>query len=317
MSSKKNPGPSDAVSGMPKSIVVLVDGTSNSDSDAAEDGSDVTNVIRLRDSLVKDDRQIVHYIAGVGTSGVTTFDWAAGATGAGADKRTEEALKFIERNYSVGSSIYLFGFSRGAAICRDIANHVDHHSKVLQSPVIGLLGLWDTVGAFGIPINIGSMGLQQTNLGKELSIPSIVKSTVHLLAIDEAREAYEPTLVDYGPGVDEVWFPGVHKDVGGGFKEHALADVTLRYMMERAKKAGLRLHDEPFIGNLATTNSHGKIHKNDTKLDTRPRVIEVRENGGPSTKLPRIHRSVERRMAAMSYLPESLKRLNGKYVFVD
>src|SRR5690606_6238454 len=66
----------------------------------------------------------------------------------------------------------------------------------------------------------------------------------HALAIDERRGPFEPTLWIEKPKpgqlMSQTWFPGVHSDVGGGYVENGLSDITLQWMMDNAELAGLR-----------------------------------------------------------------------------
>lgn len=114
---------------------------------------------------------------------------------------------------------------------------------------VRLLGVWDTVGALGIPqsfinehLNPFQHGFHDTTLGAN------VVHAVHAVAIDEKRKSFEPTLwPDDDPRVTQVYFTGVHSDVGGGYNEkpedRILGDVTLRFMADQAVKDGLELDD--------------------------------------------------------------------------
>ena len=69
----------------------------------------------------------------------------------------------------------------------------------------------------------------------EPSTPRIARA-VHIVSLDEDRVAFEPTLINRdqaNPGrITEVWFPGVHSDIGGGYWHDGLADVGLSYMIK-------------------------------------------------------------------------------------
>ncbi len=314
MSEKNSEQPRSVDSRVPKRIVILVDGTGNSDADAKEMGNDVTNVIRLRDCLVKDEFQSIHYLTGVGTSENFVYDAKAGITGMGAEEKKDEALRFLQKTRTAHSSVYLFGFSRGAAICRDLANAIVQR---MPETKIEMIGLWDTVAAFGIPLKFGRIDFDEINIGKELVIPRSVGRTVHLLSIDETRKPFEPTLIDARDDVEEVWFAGSHADVGGGFEQRELADITLRYMIRRAKQAGLRFVDAFVDAIPVNDDGHGGINGNNWKAFFGPRKITVHENGSPSTKHPRIHRTVQKRLMAGGYAPKNLLDLNGKFTVVD
>jgi hypothetical protein len=113
---------------------------------------------------------------------------------------------------------------------------------------VAFLGCWDTVGAFVLPLRFPNnpwldwIVRKWTSLGeslkgnvafRDLTVAPNVKRAVHCVAIDETRNAFLPTLMNTDPRVEEVWFPGVHADVGGGYVNDGLARVTLRFMVKR------------------------------------------------------------------------------------
>ena len=71
----------------------------------------------------------------------------------------------------------------------------------------------------------------------------MVENAYHALAIDERRTPFEPTLWMHKPKpgqtIEQVWFCGVHSDVGGGYPERGLSDITLDWMIGKAKGVGL------------------------------------------------------------------------------
>jgi len=105
---------------------------------------------------------------------------------------------------------------------------------------IKAIGVWETVGSLGIPVNpfFQRLGLPtmlrtyrfyDTDLGKD------VENAFQALALDEARAAYRPTLWQKLPGFNtnlkQTWFPGVHSDIGGGYADSGLSNNTLAWMM--------------------------------------------------------------------------------------
>jgi uncharacterized protein (DUF2235 family) len=300
---------------MTRNIVICIDGTGNDPNDALQPGSDTTNVFRLTEALVHDDRQLVKYFPGVATSGDPFLDFAGKYTGLGAEQLRDGAYHFLLNNYRAGDDIYLFGFSRGAAIVRDLANHMfDHGTGDLQGARISMLGLWDTVAAFGIPVDLGTVPTQSINIGKKLDIPPNVQHTVHLLAIDEQRAAYAPTLVEAADTVEEVWFAGTHCDVGGGFRERDLANITLWCMIERAQQQGLRFKQSTLRVIPRNECGEGVIHCDvEAKAPHQSRAIVVQMEHLVSTMRPKLHKSVVERMNRQDYAPENVKRLNGNF----
>jgi hypothetical protein len=78
-----------------------------------------------------------------------------------------------------------------------------------------------------------------------------VNGAFHALAIDERRKAFEPTLWHQQPGADQqelrqVWFTGVHCDIGGGYAETGLSDIALLWMADRAREYGLEFQPDAF-----------------------------------------------------------------------
>jgi uncharacterized protein (DUF2235 family) len=118
----------------------------------------------------------------------------------------------------------------------------DHRSRIIE---IRFLGVWDTVGALGIPIESFEDFNRQQFEFHDTELSSIVKNAFHAIAIDEHREAYAPTL--WAPKqrpeqvVEQRWFVGSHTDIGGGYADRGLSDVTLNWMQGKAQGLGLRL----------------------------------------------------------------------------
>jgi hypothetical protein len=80
------------------------------------------------------------------------------------------------------------------------------------------------------------------NVGHHLSLPTAnLQYAFHALALDERRVSFLPTRLE---GACEVWFRGVHSDIGGGNGNRGLNDITLKWMMSKARSAGLPIVDE-------------------------------------------------------------------------
>jgi len=221
------------------------DGTWNSsvvDDDVQE--ADDTNVVRFYEAC----RGRKWYVSGPGTRRGAIGKKIGGLTGAGARDRLEEAYKALVAAYAQGdTAIDIVGFSRGAAIALDFANLI--HETGIQNPESGeviaknvsvrFVGLWDVVGSFGVPI--GQMLFQKLNLGHELHVPKNVEYAYHALALDERRQSFAPTRQT---NAYEVWFRGVHSDIGGGNGNAGLSAIALRWMLCKAVKVGLPIADD-------------------------------------------------------------------------
>ena len=62
--------------------------------------------------------------------------------------------------------------------------------------------------------------------------PEIVEKAIHFVSIDEAREPFIPTLFNSDPRVTEIWCPGIHSDIGGGYYHDGLSDNVLQLMQK-------------------------------------------------------------------------------------
>jgi len=110
---------------------------------------------------------------------------------------------------------------------------------------IEFIGVWDTVGALGIPAYVGVPDLlhsRERYQFLDVELNPRVRHARHAVSLDEMRGPFRPTLWDFDPEQDVVqaWFPGDHCDVGGGHRERQLSDVTLQWMVDEATRvAGL------------------------------------------------------------------------------
>jgi uncharacterized protein (DUF2235 family) len=108
---------------------------------------------------------------------------------------------------------------------------------------IQCVGVWDTVGALGIPLRAFGSANQKKFQFMDTGLSRSVKFAFHALAVDEHRHPFLPaiweTQPDPGQTVQQVWFAGAHSDVGGGYPEQGLSDLALDWMMDAAATAGL------------------------------------------------------------------------------
>jgi hypothetical protein len=214
----------------------------------------------------------VYYHSGVGTSDALDR-LVGGAVGLGLSRNVRDAYAFLAANYCEGDEIFLFGFSRGAYTARSVAGLIGwvglihkadmddfallwegyrlrahpgqpdvrpHFPNRYADAKIKCVAVWDTVGALGIPGHLGEIftqfyQFQDTNLGPH------IENAFHALALDEHREDFVPTLWSKLPNApatqrfEQVWFPGAHSNVGGGYAEHGLSDVALAWMADRVE----------------------------------------------------------------------------------
>jgi T6SS, Phospholipase effector Tle1-like, catalytic domain len=149
---------------------------------------------------------------------------------------------------------------------------------------IRFVGVYDTVGALGVPlpaaaeINEPIVGFHNTALCGNID------HGVHALALDERRGPYTPTLwtedpempLATGQSVLQVWFPGVHSDVGGGYRDKGIGDVTLEFMLRQAARRGLIVdpdHPTPDVPLHALPRQHESFNARWTALCDRLRIV--------------------------------------------
>lgn len=222
---------------------------------------------------------LAFYLEGVGASGLHE-SWLDGALGLGLHRRVLQAYLLLSRHYSAGDKLWLFGFSRGAWSARSLAGLMARtglmtpeqaaaanafgeahqrwlHSKRRNEPMpegtaywlahdeqpIRLVGVWDTVGALGVPFFNGIKPFDQAEKQlfdfADLSLSPRVQHGRHALAIDECRQDFTPALWSPRGGVLQTWFAGAHADVGGGYAQCGLSDVALQWMLDEARQLGL------------------------------------------------------------------------------
>ena len=102
---------------------------------------------------------------------------------------------------------------------------------------IEFVGVWDTVGALGIPIPfLGSLG-ESDYVFHDTEPSRIIQHARHAVSIDENRKHFDPTLWSRKEEVDiqQVWFAGVHSDIGGGYVETGLSHCAMEWMIQEAK----------------------------------------------------------------------------------
>ena len=211
-----------------------------------------TNVVRFRDAYACGD---VFYLPGVGTR----FGWLGhilgAVTGMGGHRRVREALDAFRRNRIAGDcTVDVVGFSRGAALALHFANTLP------EGTTVRFLGLFDTVPSFGIPGN-------NIDLGWNLGFPPAAQHCCHAMALNETRYNFPLHRLEPNPRLNEVWFRGVHSDVGGGNGNDGLSSIALDWMFDAAHRSGVQLKTSKVIENrsrmdLAATVSQVKLTSN-------------------------------------------------------
>jgi uncharacterized protein (DUF2235 family) len=154
---------------------------------------------------------------------------------------------------------------------------------------IHFIGVWDTVGSLGIPDDFAFLNLLddvKRHGFHNTEISDIVRHARHAVAIDERRLSFVPTLWKPNPNVDmqQVWFPGVHADVGGGYGRAGLSDGALLWMIEEARGAGLAFEPDAVAQIIPHAQDvlHDSVQGVFKKLKTRPRAVPLFDHAAPT-----------------------------------
>jgi len=291
-----------------KRLVCCLDGTWNTP-DQAGNPTSVTRIMRAIRPVDADGiQQIVFYDRGVGTGG-----WLnrlrGGALGRGLGENVRDAYRFLVNNYQPDDEIHVFGFSRGAFTARSLCGLIgrigllpDERAyttedawNVYRSPAedperrakldaiaahanadvrVRLVGVWDTVGALGIPNDWFTWNMRRRYAFHDTQLGHGIDHAFHALAIDERRGPFVPTLWRLPPGeilpatdeavpdetrtvVEQVWFPGVHTDIGGGYADNRLSNAPLDWMIRRVRQTTrLAFHEGTLPGHDALAPAH-------------------------------------------------------------
>jgi uncharacterized protein (DUF2235 family) len=285
--------------------------------------------------------QVVYYHKGVGTLG-RTDQLTGGAFGDGMEVNVRDLYRFLVYNYEDGDQIYLFGFSRGAFTVRTLVGLMsqigllqkddEYYTRTMYAlyesstmvgspewikafrriedhrpaPPITFLGVWDTVGALGVPGAIGNLLNRGRYKYHDIGLHANVQHAYHALALDERRKPFAPSLFTRPLGwtgtLEQAWFAGVHSNVGGSYSPDGLANEALHWMVEKAEGHGLEF-DGPFLAKY-TPCFNSTLHDS-MKWFYGAQARQASPTPGDGQCL---HQSVLDRMAlpAMNYVPANV-----------
>ena len=213
------------------------------------------------------------YLKGVGRRARTFIGrGVAEAFGLGGHRRVRQAMERLENNMDEGDEhVDIAGFSRGAALALSFANEI---ASKLPHVTVRFIGVFDVVGQFGLPG-------ENVNAGHRLNLPPNAKNVFHAMALDETRLFFPLTRLS-GTGLaqerlQEVWFRGVHSDVGGGNENPSLNGIALNWLFQNAKRCGLPIRESDVLDNLARIKKPAMIsaHKIDLEVVRQIRDTDV------------------------------------------
>lgn len=173
----------------------------------------------------------------------------------------KDKLNFVEQAYALYEKRPQHSQLELRSLLRRMTGAEKPNAEDRTQLPIYFIGVWDTVGALGLPGRMRKFSAPFTEY-HQTDLPSNVTHARHALALHELRQPFEPLL--WGgisapqQTLDQVWFAGAHADVGGGYceAEAMWSDEALHWMASEAADKGLQL-----MKNLLRGPSHDiKIH---------------------------------------------------------
>ena len=185
-------------------------------------------------------------------------------------------------------------------------------------PTVAFVGLWDTVDAYGLPIDEMTRGWDRyvwPLTMSDRSHPDVVEKLCHAVSLDDERHTFHPVLLDESQEpicahidqerLTQVWFAGAHSNVGGGYPDDSIAYVPLLWIADQACKKGLRLHEHARKDWISRADPNGPIsdsrHGIGSYYRYNPRSIQkLTDDRFAKVQVPRpkIHESVLHRIDA-------------------
>jgi uncharacterized protein (DUF2235 family) len=254
----------------------VFDGTGNEDRDGDDRDSNACKFFTAYEDPNKNDdpgKEIGSlYLKGIGTRARTFVGRGfSEAFGIGGHRRVRQAMDRLEDNIEAGDSVVdIAGFSRGAALALSFANEI---ASKMKDQDLRFIGLFDVVGEFGLPG-------EHVNAGHRLNMPPNAQNVFHAMALDETRLLFPLTrLSGSGPttGVllQEVWFRGVHSDVGGGNGNATLNGIALNWLFQNAKRCGLPIRESDVLNNIASIKKPGVLSTHKIDLEVKRRIRDT------------------------------------------
>ncbi|MBA2648388.1 MAG: DUF2235 domain-containing protein [Legionella sp.] len=296
--------------------------------------------------------QLVCYHAGVGVEKGYFNKVTGGVLGTGISRNIQDLYLFLVLNYTPGDEVFLFGFSRGSYTVRSLAGLIrncgilkdtnvnkfqeayqlyrsrtdNSHPNAIGSITfrekyswpdfnIKFIGVWDTVGALGIPIPYIGKKFWEFH---DVELNSYVDYAYQALAIDEHRKYFAPCIWTKQANsptsqiLEQAWFPGSHCNVGGGYKDTGLSDCALDWIWQKAVGCGLAMDEQRNV----SPNPAG-ILRLSVKMGYRLLGVHMRAIG---TKLPHSYEqlsdaALQRKSLIPDYEPKNMLEFMHKNTY--
>jgi uncharacterized protein (DUF2235 family) len=275
------------------------------------------------------------------------------------EKELDQKARAAYRQYRRERYHTVFGVEKFFRAIRDLFVHDKYDKRENRRvPKIHFVGVWDTVAAYGAPLDEMTRGISRYLWPLELPTHTLQRDRVtracQALALDEERTTFHPELwnegdVATGPfdpdkerfikdeQLSQVWFAGVHSNIGGGYPDDSLAYIPFVWMITEAQRCGLKFKSaearppapvadpDTFKNAISMRDKDGRIYDPRAGLGSYyrygPRKLELlcNANYGKGKNeddtvviwRPKIHESAFRRIdnRAHAYAPVGLPRV--------
>jgi|GEM_PF-1647266 len=174
-------------------------------------------------------------------------------------RRSTDDIDWAARGYSAG---IVDAISADVSDAGEATGPSSDQGERFRVP-IRFMGLWDTVDAVGFPLDwiadYWDTFVYRFRF-RNYRLSPLIHRACHALAIDDARQAFRPRLIDVRgegvagsgaaatatpPRVRQIWYSGSHSNVGGGYPKQGLAHVSLGWIAAEATAEGLLLEPTP------------------------------------------------------------------------
>lgn len=252
---------------------------------------------------------------------ISRFRWRGRTAGIDSTEGLRAGVNLAYRSYRYGYSAFLTNIWRW--FTRWIDHEIpkpDHFRASYGRPVeITFVGVFDTVAAVGLPIDELSLLMDRLIYPHRFSDQDLSKDVLracHALAVDDERHSFHPVLwneeKETNPDrIAQVWFPGMHSDVGGGYADEGLAYAPLKWMVDRVKRSaddgvGLDFRKEAITHIESRTNVSARMHNSRSGFGVyyryKPRDIDrlcnrPTDEAPVVIEAPKVHHSVFDRVA--------------------
>ncbi|PSR94237.1 hypothetical protein BD289DRAFT_465956 [Coniella lustricola] len=168
---------------------------------------------------------------------------------------------------------------------------------------IKAVSVFDTVGSLGVPSVawMKKLGIDHTTAELrfyDTALSDRIEHAFHALALDEPRPPFSPSIWERAASnkgftdLRQVWFPGNHGNIGGGWPDQGIANMSMAWMMDQLTTVGVEF-DLGSIGRmLADTERYYREHPMAATIPTKeapaakgksPKMVESIKNKVPAS----------------------------------